>query len=95
MAVKILIKRKVPSSLLPNLLPLLKEMRSMTMDQPGYISGETFRRVDREDENLVISTWQSVDDWRAWVMSSERRTVQEKIDSLLGSETDYEVYEYQ
>ena len=95
MAVKILIKRKVPSSLLPSLLPLLKEMRSMTMSQPGYISGETFRRVDREDENLVISTWQSVDDWRAWVMSGERRTVQEKIDALLGSETDYEVYEYQ
>jgi heme-degrading monooxygenase HmoA len=64
------------------------------MQQSGYISGETFKRVDRPGENLVISTWQSMDDWRVWVLCDERRGAQEKIDYLLGEKTDYEVYKY-
>lgn len=93
MTVKILIKRKVPEGLSPQLVELLKKMRVLTTNQAGYISGETLRRVDSPDESLVISTWQSVDAWRAWVVSAERKAVQEKIDTLLGENTEYELYE--
>ncbi|MFH1984709.1 MAG: antibiotic biosynthesis monooxygenase family protein [Pseudomonadota bacterium] len=93
MTVKILIKRTVPEGRAPELIALLKKMRILTTNQPGYISGETLRRVDSPNENLVISTWQSVDAWRAWVVSGERKAVQEKIDTLLGANTEYELYE--
>jgi len=94
MAVKIIIKRIVPQNKKEALKPLLQKLRNLAMEQPGYISGETFKRIDRPGESLVVSTWQSMEDWRAWVRSDERRGTQEKIDHLLGEKTDYEVYTY-
>ncbi|MBU4315902.1 MAG: antibiotic biosynthesis monooxygenase [Proteobacteria bacterium] len=94
MSVKILIKREVPESKQKDLNELLKEMRTFCTQQPGYISGETLERADHPGEFLVISTWQSVDDWRKWVISQERQEVQDKIDELLGVETRYEIYTY-
>jgi heme-degrading monooxygenase HmoA len=94
MAIKVFIKRAVPEHKLGALKPLLKTVRNLAMDQPGYISGETFRRVDRPGESLVISTWQSMDDWRKWVLSEERAEAQEKIDYLLGEKTEFEIYSF-
>ena len=94
MAVKIIIKRIVPQNKTEALKPLLQKLRNLAMQQPGYISGETFKRIDRPGESLVVSTWQSMEDWRVWGMSDERRGTQEKIDHLLGEKTDYEVYTY-
>ncbi len=94
MAVKIIIKRIVPESKAEALKPLLQKLRNLAMQQSGYISGETFRRIDRPGESLVVSTWKSMDDWRAWVLSDGRTGIQEKIDYLLGEKTEYEVYTY-
>ncbi len=94
MAVKILIKRFVPENKENELAALLRQLRERTTSQPGYISGETLKRIDKPGENLVISTWQSVDDWRTWVLSEERSKIQDKIDMLLGGETEYEIYSY-
>jgi len=94
MSVKILIKRKVPEDKAKGMLPLFKQMRIMANSQPGYISGETMRRLDRPGEFLVISSWQTSDDWEKWVQSKERKEVQAKIDALLGGQTEYEIYHY-
>jgi len=94
MAVKIIIKRVVPESKAEALKPLLQKLRNLAMQQSGYISGETFKRIDRPGESLVVSTWKSMDDWRAWVLSDERTGIQEKIDHLLGEKTVYEIYTY-
>jgi heme-degrading monooxygenase HmoA len=93
MAVKVLIKRKVGKKVAPELEALLRKMRALTLSRKGYISGETFHRVDQEGVSLVISTWQSSDDWRQWTLSKERLELQEQIDQLLGLPTEYEVFE--
>ena len=93
MAVKVLIKRKVVAKLAPELETLLRKMRALTLNQKGYISGETFTRVDEAGVSMVISTWQSIDDWRAWTLTKERIELQEKIDKLLGEPTKYEIFE--
>jgi len=93
MAVKVLIKRKVGEKVVPELDTLLRKLRALTLSRKGYISGETFHRVDKEGVNLVISTWQSIDDWREWTLSKERIELQERIDQLLGLPTEYEVFE--
>lgn len=92
MAVKILIKRKAPEAHISELSQLLKNLRALTLEQPGYISGETLRRIDKPGESLVISTWRSVDDWNKWVNSETRMHIQNQIDQLLGQETEYEIY---
>lgn len=93
MAVKVLIKRKVADKQAPELEALLRKMRALTLNQKGYISGETFTRLDEPGVSMVISTWQSIDDWRAWTLSKERIEIQEQIDKLLGAPTQYEIFE--
>ncbi|MGD9949153.1 MAG: antibiotic biosynthesis monooxygenase [Desulfobulbus sp.] len=93
MAVKVLIKRKVAKELTPQLDILLRKMRALTLTQKGYISGETFSQLDQPGVSMVISSWQSMDDWRAWTLSKERVELQEEIDKLLGGPTQYEIFE--
>lgn len=93
MTVKIFIKRKVSSDNILDLTTQLKKLRSLTLNQTGYIYGETLRRVDRDDECMVISTWRSLEDWNAWLNNEERMSIQAEIDLLLGEETEYAVYE--
>ena len=94
MAIKVIIRRRVPKEKEVDLLPLLVELRSKAMRQPGFITGETLVNVDKPEEYLVIGTWQSADFWKAWASSSERAEVQNRIDALLGEKTDYSVYYY-
>lgn len=93
MAVKIFIKRKVTGKEGIELSLLLQKLRGLTLNQPGYVSGETLRRIDSTDEWMVISTWRSVEDWNNWVNDDRRRVVQAEIDALLGTETEYAIYE--
>ena len=71
MTVKIVIKRTVPKDKEKDLLPLIKELRILTTRQDGYISGETLQRIDKPDETVVISTWETAEDWNRWVNSPE------------------------
>lgn len=94
MTVKIVIKRKVSKDREKELLPLIKELRILTTSQNGYISGETLQRIDKLGETVVVSTWETVEDWNRWVNSQERAVLQNKIDILLGQETKYEIYSH-
>ena len=93
MTVKIFIKRNVQEKNITELNMLLKRLRSLTLNQSGYISGETLKRIDKPDECMVISTWRSVEDWNTWVNNEKRLKIQTEIDQLLGQEPEYAVYE--
>lgn len=92
MAVKVLIRRKVPVGKEEKLEQLITQLRALAIKQPGYISGETMRNINDEDEYLVISTWNTLGEWNAWKASEDRGNIQSGIDELLGQETRYEVY---
>jgi len=94
MTVKIIIKRTVPLDKEKELNILLKQLRNLGMNQPGYISGETLKNVQKPNEFLVISTWQSAEDWNRWAQNDNRREIQEKIDFLLQAETEYGIFDY-
>lgn len=90
--IKVFITRKVADESIIELMNLLKKLRSLTLSQPGYVSGETMKRIDTEGECMVISTWRSIEDWNAWLANPERVEVQAEIDKLLGAATQYAVY---
>ena len=94
MAVKINIRRRVPKGKEAQLLPLLLMLRSKALNQPGYISGETLRNVNEAEDYVTISTWKSVDDWKACEIGRERWEIQAKIDDLLEEKTAYGIYFY-
>ncbi len=85
MTVKIVIERTVKTDQQDELLLLLKELRAHAVHQPGYIAGETLTSVDRPGMHLVISTWYSLKDWRAWENNPERRQISAKIEPLLAT----------
>jgi heme-degrading monooxygenase HmoA len=94
MAIRVMIKRWVPAQKAGDLYALITELRSMASKQPGYISGETMRSVTNPEEYLVISTWDSLEDWNNWIASKPRKELQGKIDTLLGRESTYDIYHY-
>ncbi|MBW2506784.1 MAG: antibiotic biosynthesis monooxygenase [Deltaproteobacteria bacterium] len=92
MAVKILIKRSIGQEVAPVVRPLIVELRAHAMKQPGYVSGETLKCIERPGEYLVISTWQSLDEWNKWLNSQDRKILEDKIDSITGMATEYTAY---
>jgi len=94
MAVKILIKRNVPEDKAREMIPLFRQMRALAITREGYISGETLRNLEDPEEFVVISSWQSSEDWERWLKSTKRQEIQKKIDELLGGRTHYSIYHY-
>jgi heme-degrading monooxygenase HmoA len=49
--------------------PILMQLRSHAMQYPGFVSAENL--VSEEDLSVVvmISTWETMESWRAWVES--------------------------
>jgi heme-degrading monooxygenase HmoA len=94
MAITVLIQREFSDKQkAAELAPLIVEIRSLATMQPGYITGKTFRCIDCPGEYIVISTWNTLDDWNNWLHSQPRMNLQKKIDRLLGGETQYRIYE--
>jgi heme-degrading monooxygenase HmoA len=94
MAITVTIQRKfTDSQTAANLAPLIVRLRSQAAIQPGYITGMTFRCLDCPGEFLVISTWDSLEDWNNWLHSEERKTIQKQIDEILNETTRYRLYE--
>jgi len=90
--VKIFIERTtIPGNEL-SLNKLLTELRSLAMKSTGYISGETLRALDDPNHFIVISTWDSLEDWKAWEKNQERQKIQKKIDDLLRAPSRHRIY---
>jgi heme-degrading monooxygenase HmoA len=96
MAVKILIKRRLPldENKARYIVGIFRQLRMLALEQKGYMASETLRSIENPQEFLVISTWQSLEDWQKWFTSSQRKELHSKVDMLLEGGTTYEVYQY-
>ena len=93
MAIEAIIKRRVQQGQQAKLLvPLLMQLRAKAVQQPGYLSSETLSNIENPEECLVISRWQTIEDWNAWVTSETRAAIQAKIDAIAGSKQEIKVY---
>ncbi len=92
MAVRIIIDRKVKKGKEAEFAKLLRELRLKAVPSKGYISGETLRSLDDHYNYIVITTWQTVDDWKAWEKNPERKKIQAKIEKLMARPTRTKVY---
>lgn len=92
--IKVLLERTIKGKHVKEITRLLRMMRVLAMQQPGYISGETLHAVDDPNHYLVISTWESMAHWQAWLGSSERQKIQVEIDSYMELPTRIRVYTY-
>jgi heme-degrading monooxygenase HmoA len=91
-AVKVISRRLFRISQKENFIPLLKQLQESAREQPGFISRATCSSLKDPGEYIVISEWESADDWIAWMGSKQVRDIQWKIDSLVGEKTFFDIY---
>lgn len=83
MAVRVLIEREIVPGQEVKLLEVLSRSRRKAINAAGYISGETLRALDAPNKFLVISNWNTVQDWKAWEKAPERAEIQREMAPLL------------
>jgi len=74
------------------LVPLILQMRALALHQPGYSSGKTLSDLEHPGDCLVISIWETVDDWNRWKQNKDRTHIESEIEALTGEETLYNTY---
>jgi heme oxygenase (mycobilin-producing) len=94
MAVRVFIEREVQPGSDLRLHNLLMQLRNKAMLQKGYLTGETLRDVNNPNKFLVISTWESLENWNNWHASRERKVLQDELDEFLKAPGKYTVYTY-
>jgi len=92
MAVKIMVARQVANGGMHAVLALIKSMRREASGQPGYIIGETLGPLPQSREILVITSWQSIEDWNSWFEHPVRSKLQHEMDAFLAGRTEYTIY---
>ena len=92
MAVKIMVARQAVCGGMDTVLTLIRAMRREASSQPGFILGETLAPMPRSREILVITAWQTIDDWNAWFGHPVRSGLQQKMDAYLEGRTEYTIY---
>ncbi len=93
MAIKVLIQRKIQAGKESELGQAIREVRSKAVHAPGFISGETLRSLSDPSVHLVISAWKSVDDWKRWLDTPERKAFAQNIAALLAEAEKISAYQ--
>ena len=81
--VKVFIERHCQAGKEVEFQEVLAQLRSKALRQLGYYSGETLRGVDDSSLWLVISSWSTIEMWKAWQNSRERQEINSKMEPLL------------
>ena len=94
MAIGVLIKRVTKHGVnAKELMPLIVELRSLAVRQPGYISGETFFNLDRPEECVVVGRWTSLEHWQQFKKDKRRIELIDNIEKQLESKAEYNFYD--
>ena len=83
MTVRIIIEREVEPGQEAKLRQLMTLARTKAIKARGYISGETLRALDDPSKFIVLSNWNSAQDWKAWEKNPERVKLQQELEPLL------------
>jgi len=92
MAIKVLIKRKIKGGKMNEASKLLIKARYNAMGQQGYISSETLSGCDDQNNMVVVSMWQKIENWNQWEKSELRAENETKFELLLDGPVEYETY---
>ena len=92
MTVKVLIKRRFKDGKAREVFTLLNKLRSEAMEQAGYITGESLIGHEDPQKLLVISTWQSIENWLKWKEDPGRKANEARLEQYLEGQTEYEAF---
>jgi quinol monooxygenase YgiN len=85
--IRVLIERNVAPGLEDYYDATIKRTVSSVVKAQGCLAGESLKDPNNPSLRIVMSKWQSREDWDRWYFSSERREVIAEITPMLeGSE---------
>ena len=79
--IRVIIERRVRKG--EDISPLLLKLRTAAMQSPGYITGESLLSTEDSSNVVVLSTWQTLENWKAWAKSEIRTRLSQQIEALL------------
>lgn len=79
MAIKVLITRRFKNEFVHEAHYHNAEIRALATVQPGYVSGKTIIKIDDPNEMIIVSTWESKEDWDNWYQSAVRKDYYKKL----------------
>lgn len=83
MAIKVVIERNTKPGKESELVPLLRQLRALVLESPGFISAEVWQSIEKSNKYLVVSTWKSLAEWEEWSGNKDRLAICKKVDRLL------------
>ena len=89
---RIIIDRKVKKGKEADFAKLLRALRSKAIFSKGYISGEMLRNRDDPQNYIVITAWQSVDDWEKYENVPETSKIHARIEKLMARPTKVKIF---
>ena len=93
MTINVLITRRFKPDFLHEALSHNAQLRALATVQEGYLHGKSL--VSRQDPQrvVVISSWQSIEDWENWYGTDIRRDYYKKLRMALEEPESVEVFD--
>jgi quinol monooxygenase YgiN len=88
--IKVLVERELKHG--EDIGRLLLVLHMIAVQQKGHISNETWIDVGNSHSVTILSTWQELENWKAWESSVDRANILEQIEPLLANPTQITVY---
>jgi heme oxygenase (mycobilin-producing) len=89
--VKVLVERQLKRG--EDIGHLLHELHQIAVQRKGHVSNETWIGAKNNRTVTILSTWQTLADWKAWAASKDRARILKAIEPLLAKETRITEYE--
>lgn len=81
--IKVIIDRRIADDMESTYEAAIKNTLRAILEAPGYVSGASY--IDHKDarHRIIITNWQSVEDWYHWESSESRQEVISSIRPIL------------
>ena len=89
--IKVIVERQLKNG--QDIGRLLFDLHMKAVQQKGHISYETLISPNDNRTIVVISNWESLDDWKTWECSKKRAETASKIEPLLAKKEGIKVYD--
>ncbi len=89
--IKVIVERQLKSW--EDIGRLLFDLHMKAVQQKGHISYETLINPGDNRQIVVISNWETLEDWQSWQSSKKRAEIASKIDHLLSEKERIKIYD--
>ncbi len=93
MSIVVLIERRLKPGQQEKFRTALRNPRLSRRTVRGFVSGKVIHDASDENNTLVISVWERLEDWQQWQASAEREALNQEIQSMLDGPEVIRVYQ--